>query len=171
MGASPYFYFTPYQKDIQAALEALREQEFRAGRYDPAMRMADPPLYMFEFNFPPGDASPAPGAQHSSIDEAINAGAESGTRSILDIMRIVDEPDYEAACALSPDELIELFGTATPTRELVETVLIKGGPLDESIRRAGERFWEEIDRGQGRYIIVYDNAGPREIFFVGYSWD
>src|SRR5258707_6033234 len=113
MGANPYFYFTPYQKDIQAALEGLRDQEFKAGRYDPAMSMVDPPSYMFAFNFPPDDMSPAPGAQHNSINEAIDAGAESGsgTGSILDIMRITNEPDYSAACALSTDELIKLFGT------------------------------------------------------------
>jgi hypothetical protein len=73
MGANPYFYFTPYQKDIQAALEALREQEFKAGRYSPAMSMADPPSYMFAFKFPPDDTSPAPGARHNSIGEAIDA--------------------------------------------------------------------------------------------------
>ena len=53
MGANPYFYFTPYQENIQRALDQLREQEFRAGHYDPAMSMADPPRYMFEMQFPP----------------------------------------------------------------------------------------------------------------------
>jgi hypothetical protein len=166
MGANPYFYFTPYQSDIRAALQALREKEFNAGRYDPAMQMADPPSYMFEFSFPPDETIPGPGAQHGSIDEAIGAAMESGTRSILDIMRIADEPDFFAACPLPPDDLIAMFGTAEPTRDLVEEVLIKkqrGDPL--------ERFWGRIERGQGLYIIVYDGAQPREIFFAGYSWD
>ena len=60
MGASPYFYFTPYQDDIHAALQALREKEFEAGRYDPAMQMAEPPSYMFLFAFPPDDRVPGP---------------------------------------------------------------------------------------------------------------
>ena len=51
VGAHPYFYFTPYQKDIHAALQALREREFKAGRYDPAMQMTDPPSYMFQMRF------------------------------------------------------------------------------------------------------------------------
>jgi hypothetical protein len=166
MGANPYFYFTLYRKDIQAALDALRQREFTAGRYDPAMQAADPPSYMFQFNFPPDDTSPAPGAQHNSIEEAIDAGAESGTRSILDIMQITDEPDYFAACPLSSDHLMELFGTTQPTRDLIEQVLIGSGNRDFDWK-----FWEQIDRGQGRYIVVYENSEPRELFFAGMSWD
>jgi len=168
MGANPYFHFTPYQKGIQSALDSLREQEFKAGRYDPAMSMADPPSFMFAFKFPPDETSPAPGAQHNSIEEAIDAGAESGsgTGSILDIMRIANEPDYSAACALSPDELIRLFGTVEPTRQLVERVLIG------SEHSFGDNlFWEQLDRGQARYVVVYDNSEPREMFFAGLSWD
>src|SRR5260370_21009645 len=117
MGATASLYFTAYQKDIQATLDSLREQEFKAGRYDPAMSMADPPSFMFAFKFPPDETSPAPGEQHNSIDEAIDAGAESGpgTESILDIMPIANEPDYSAAPAFSPDALLTPFRTLQPT--------------------------------------------------------
>ena len=33
MGARFWSYFVPYREDLRAALEALREQEFRAGRF------------------------------------------------------------------------------------------------------------------------------------------
>lgn len=129
------------------------------------MKMVDPPSFMFEFAFPPDETSPSPGAQHDSIDEAIDAGAESGTGSILDIMSISDEPDYSAACRLPPEDLVALFATERPTRELVRQVLIEGrGDVPDL-------FWGMIDRGQGRYIIVYDGHEPSEIFFAGYSWD
>ena len=168
MGANPYFYFTPYQGDIDAALQALREQEFRAGRYDPALMMATPPTYTFQLSFPPDETWPRPGAQHASIDEAVEAGEESGTGSILDIGRIAKEPDFCAACPLSNDALVALFGTSEPSRNRVEEVLIKerwpvAAPVDE--------FWNSIDRGQARYIIVFANGKPTEIFFVGYSFD
>jgi hypothetical protein len=169
MGSHPYYYFTPYQKDIHAALEGLREQEFKAGRYTPAMEMADPPSFMFKFRFPPDEASPAPGARHDSINEALDATGESGTGSILDIMRITDQPDFLAACSLPPDELIELFGTTEPTRERLQTVLIAGTPRRQ--RSAATRFWDQIGRGQARYIVLYDKAEPSEIFFIGYSVD
>ena len=169
VGASPYCYFTPYKADIQAALDALREREFKAGRYDPAMRMASPPAYMFEFTFPLDETVPAPGAQHASIDEAVEASAESGTRSILDIMRVSTTPDFSAASPLDADDLVRLFGTAEPTREIVQRVLINGEqPFDGD---PDEDFWDQIERGQGRYVVTYAGSEPREIFFAGFSWD
>jgi hypothetical protein len=177
MGSHPYCYFTPYQNDVQEALEGLREQEFKAGRYFPATSMAEPPLYMFKLKFPPDDTSPAPGARHGSIDEAIDASGETGTGSILDITRITDEPGFSAACPLPPHELIELFGTAEPTRERLETVLRpkRRDGMDDAAwaatLRLASRFWDPIGRGQARYVVVYDKAAPREIFFAGYSVD
>ena len=169
MGANPYFYFTPYQKDIHSALQALREQEFKAGRYDPAMQMADPPRYTFQMRFPPDESWPAPGAQHASIKEALNASGESGTGSILDLSRVGTAPDFFTVCPLDDQELIQLFGTTKPTRDVLESVLIN--PKPDSDREAAGLFWEQIDRGQGRYIVIYSGSEPREIFFVGYSFD
>ena len=37
MGGHPYYYVVPYQQDVERALAVLRENEFRAGRYYPAM--------------------------------------------------------------------------------------------------------------------------------------
>ena len=161
MGGDPYCYFTRYQNDIQAALDALREQEFKAGRYYPAMDT------MRGSGFPRDQTRPGPGSQHASIAEAIDASEAEGTNSILDIERITDSPDFASACPLPSDELIAVFGTAEPTRERLEAVL--------SSRELGDdgrsRFWEQIDRGHGRYVVVYDDGEPREIFFAGYSWD
>jgi hypothetical protein len=172
MGADAYFYFTPYQKNIQVALERLREREFRAGRYEPAMSMSEPPLYMFQLRFPPDSTSPAPGAGHSTIEEAIEDAGPAGTQSILDIMRISNEPDFLVACPVPPDELIELLGTVKPTRKRIEAVLIRKHPShDESIENAAKRFWDQIDRGEARYIVVYNKSEPCEIFFAGYSLD
>jgi hypothetical protein len=122
MGANPYFYFVPFRGDINAALQTLRQQEF-AGRYDPAMRTAKPPSYMFMFRFPPDETSPRPGPQHASIEEALDAGAESGTGSILDIFQVTSQPDFGAACPLPDAELSSLFGSTRPTRDRVDAVL------------------------------------------------
>ena len=169
MGSHPYLYFAPYQRDIQAALDTLREREFKAGRYDPAMQKADPPTYMFQLRFPLDDSLQTPGAQHASIDAAIDAAMESGTGSILDILRVTSLPDFSAACPLDPEDLTRLFGTAEPTRALVERVLLRGERAFDG--DADELFWDRIERGQGRYLIVYDGSGPSEIFFAGYSYD
>jgi hypothetical protein len=34
-----------------------------------------------------------------------------------------------------------------------------------------DKFWDTIGRGESRYIVLYDNDQPSEIFFIGYSVD
>ena len=54
MGAEPYWYFVKYQPDVAAALEQLRQREFKAGRYNPATPFLD---------FPIRSDSPSPGGR------------------------------------------------------------------------------------------------------------
>lgn len=177
MGAHPYWYYTTYQADLTTALQTLREQEFQAGRYNPVV----------SFDFPITEQTPSPGAQHSSIEAALEAADAEGTRSILDIFRISDTPYplsgdeldiemlaeenidalYNAAFPLSSAEMLILFGTEQPTHEMIESVIV-----DDSIdSEISEDFWDSIDRGSARYIVVYEANQPVEIFFVGYSFD
>ena len=150
MGAEPYYYFVDYNSDIDVALQELREREFEAGRYNPVIRS----LYSL---FPIGPESPAPGAQHESIEEALEDADADGTRSILDLDHISDEPDFGAATRLPDEELEKLFKTTEPTHEMIED-------------KSGDLF-ENIERGQGIYIVVYKEGEPDEIFFAGYSFD
>ena len=147
MGAHPYYYFAPYRENIDPALQALRQREFSAGRYNPVMPFID---------FPIDPSKPGPGAQHSSIDEAREEAAEDGTRSILDIDGIGDEPDFCVAAPVSEQLLEELYGTTEPTHEMIDLEL---------------EIFEHIERGQAVYIIVYRDGQPDELFFAGYSFD
>jgi len=147
MGGHPWFYFVPYDGDINAALQRLRQQEFAAGRYNPVVWFPE---------FPVTPESPAPGAGHDSIEEAQDEADADGTRSILDMERVSDEPDYGAIAPLPKEELLELFGTDKPTRDMLE------GDSD---------IFEMMERGQGIYVIVYKEDEPSEIFFGGYSYD
>ena len=36
---------------------------------------------------------------------------------------------------------------------------------------ANDDFFDDIERGQGIYIIIYDDRKPAEICFAGYSYD
>lgn len=146
MGAEPYWYFTKYDTDTDRALQHLRDREFQAGRYNPVM-----PFIPFGET-----ALPAPGAEHDSIDEAREAADADGTRSILDIECVADEPDFCVAAPLDEDDLVALFGTAQPTHEMVESNM---------------ELFDLIDRGQARYIVVYRAGRPDELFFAGYSFD
>jgi hypothetical protein len=148
LGGHPWFYFVEYEPDIDAALQKLRRREFEAGRYNPAVDFPE---------FPLTADSPAPGAQHDSIEEAIEDADADGTRSILDMERISGEPDFNAVTPMPRETLLELFGTERPTREMI----------DES-----DELFELMDeRGQGVYVIVYEGERPSEIFFAGYSFD
>ena len=147
MGGESWFYFVPYQADVIGALQALRRREFQAGRYNPATPFLE---------FPVDAGTSGPGAQHASIEEAIEDADADGTRSILDMERISAEPDYGAVTPLSDEALIDLFGTTKPTREMLES---------------SDELFESLERGQGVYVVAYQDDKPSELFFAGYSFD
>lgn len=147
MGAHPYWYYEPYHGDVGAALETLRDREFKAGRYNPVIPFPA---------FPPGPDSPSPGAQHASIEEIMVDAAEDGTRSILDLDHVSGFPDFCAIAPLPDDALQNLYGTTQPTREMVERNM---------------DFLEDVERGQGVYIILHKDGQSDEVFFAGYSFD
>jgi hypothetical protein len=147
VGAHPYWYTVKHQRDTQKALDELREREFRAGRYNPVTPFPD---------FPVTDRSPAPGAGHASIEDAMEAGEEDGTRSILDIHTVGEEPDFCTAVPLAEEVLESLYGTAEPTRDMV---------------LANMDFLEDVDRGHCVYVELYKDGKPDELFFAGYSFD
>jgi hypothetical protein len=132
MGAEWWDYFVPYEEDIQTALEKLRQREFRAGRYNGSEE------------------------HYATIEEVVENMDADGTRSILDMTHISDQPEHFAVTPMSPDELARQFGTEQPTREMIEENM---------------DFYEDVDRGQGVYIIAYKDGKPSEIFFGGYSFD
>ena len=146
MGGHPWWYLVPYQENVQASLDALREREFKAGRYNPA---EDFPKF-------PVDLGHAPGCKHDSIEDAREDSDADGTRSILDVSQLSDKPDYDAVAPLDDDELMEFFGTTRPSAEDVEDC---------------DDLFEQIERGQGIYLIVYENDQPAQIYFAGYSSD
>ena len=148
MGAHPYYYFVAHNADVKVALEALRQREFKAGRYHPAIR---------RLRFPLDAKSPSPGPRHPSIEKAREAAQEEGTRSILDLDRIAATPDFCAASPLPGRDLSRLFGTDQPTRTQVEA------KMDELL--------DQIPRGEGIYLVTYKDGAPDEIFFAGYSFD
>jgi hypothetical protein len=92
----------------------------------------------------------------STIEEALEIADADGTASILDIERISDEPDFGCAAPFSAKELIQFFGTEKPTRDDVEQA---------------EDYWDDIERGQARYAVVFADGKPSEIYFAGYSYD
>jgi len=132
LGAEPYEYTVPYEPDIQAALDKLRRRVFESKKFNGAE--LDPPTPEAAFELADAD----------------------GTRSILDISRISDRPDFCCAAPFSPEELERYFGTQKPT---------------EAIVRKSHDFWEDLERGMARYVILCEDDEPSGIYFAGYSFD
>ncbi|MDB6016389.1 MAG: hypothetical protein JWR19_878 [Pedosphaera sp.] len=152
MGARFWSYFVPHQEDIRAALEALREQEFRAGRF---WQPSEVQPGFFGRLIGRGPSKPQP---PRNIREAIKTADASaiGTRSILDMERISDTPTSSAAWLVPRDELQRLVGTEQPTQKMV---------------KESEELIERIDRGQGVCVVTYQQGKPDGIYFAGYSFD
>jgi hypothetical protein len=167
MGAEPWSYFVPYEKDLNGALQKLREREFKAGRYNKDYLLGNP------------------SAKPRTIDEVMELCDADGSRSILDMIEVVDaphqrrsEPDFDAAegvdamisealggidpdrlarvAPLAKEDLRDLYGTDTPTHDQVEK---------------NQDFYDWLNRGEGIYVIVYKDNKPAEIFFAGLSFD
>lgn len=132
MGAEPYDYTVPYEQDIQAALDKLRQRVFESGQYNGS-----------ELNPP-------------SPEAALEMTEADGTRSILDINQISEEPDFCCAAPYTANELQQYFGTDQPTRAMLEQ---------------SDEFWDDLERGMARYVILYEDGEPRHIYFAGYSFD
>lgn len=147
MGAHAYWYAVKYRPEVDVALAELREREYLAGRYNPVMPFID---------FPITPASPAPGPRHRTIADAVAASDADGTRSILDIVAIADEPDFGVACPLPPEVLVSLYGTTEPSLMAVE---------------ANMDFLEDVERGQAVYIVCHTGGTPTEVLFAGYSYE
>ena len=147
MGGHAYWYIVPYRSNLQAALDDLRDREFTAGRYNPAIRLP---------RFPVDESAATAGARHLTIAAAVAAAEDAGTRSILDVARIGTTPDIGTATPLDAGIIEDLYGTTHPTRDMVESNM---------------DFWEFVARGHAVYVVLYDNGEPSEICFAGYSFD
>jgi len=99
MGAEPWMFTTPYQENINQALQQLRQQVFSEGRY-----------YKSD-----------PGANPSSIDELFtNYVEEGGTHSILDIFMTSKKISMGLTCPLMEGDLTGILGTNQPTKEMLK---------------------------------------------------
>jgi hypothetical protein len=148
MAGEAWHYVVPFQPDVNRALQDLRRREFEAGRYNPVKPFPE---------FPVDLEKPGPGAQHATIEEAVEASDMDGTRSILDMEQVGPDPEPGTVTELPAELAEELFGTEHPTAAMLEDVLAVLGQL--------------ADRGQGIYVVLYRGDSPSEILFAGWSWD
>jgi len=96
----------------------------------------------------------------SSLDDlrALQCLSAEGTSSILDMDRIALEPASGTIVPVPPEELVRLFGTDKPSRQVVEDAEYSGKP------NTGPTW-------QGVYLVAYDGGKPTTIHFIGSSGD
>ncbi|SNY55149.1 hypothetical protein [Paractinoplanes atraurantiacus] len=147
MGASGWDYYTDYQPDLNAALNALRDRVFAEGDYWWAVPG--------EFGKSAADFPDRP----RTTDELWNEEAvrECGTHSILDVDRVVDGAHGRTGTIVpvTAEEALATTGTEKPTRAHT-------GKLDKLV---GPRW-------SGRVAVLHDDNGtPSELYFFGISGD
>jgi hypothetical protein len=159
MGGCFWDYFVPYDDDVGTALQKLRNEVFRTGKYSHSR--IDPSDEDLEEL--PDLAEEEPVKEPESIEELLEQEAENGTNSILDITHVSEEPEFSAVSPMPPERIYEIFGTEKPTREMVEGK--RGYPELTDENPLANEGW------RGAYFTVYRDGKPDEIYFVGSSGD
>jgi hypothetical protein len=141
MGASGWAYYAPYQEDLAAALNQLRDKAFREGEYywDPSDEHQPRPTTIEEL----------------WSDERVQ---ESGTHGILDMFRVLgpsEMPDYCTVRPVSADEALRAAGTDRLTREHVK-----------AIDHLADQRWH----GRCA-VLHDPAGNPSELYFWGFSGD
>lgn len=172
MGASSWNYFTPYKDNVQESLNDLRQKIFNEGKYY-RPDFSDLPETFEEWVKQNSLKVPIDKVEAwkedflamkreskiipQTIEELFELNQESGTHSIIDITEISNTTQEDESGTLSTENLMQIFGTEKPTRELVE-----------------EKANDLLDfRGRWlcTYIVVYKDNKPDEYFFTGFSGD
>jgi len=156
----------PYQSDITKVLNDLREQVFQSGMFykrEPFWQDLDDDEYTNKEDEDLREqltdwlGTMKVMKEPATIEELLMWNGEDGTHSMIDITGISSTPDFGKAAPLSSQQLVDLFGTEKPARNLVEQKVTEIMQLRE--------------RWQATYIIVYKDELPDQIFFTGYSGD
>jgi hypothetical protein len=151
--SSEWSYFAPYDADISAALQRLREDVFARGDYATADSVIASGKRLF---IPPSRPKPKP----STIEELLEQEGDSGTHSILDITGISPKPKRKAISPFPNSLLLDYFSSETPSPAEIQEVYEFG-----SLERFVNKRW------RGIYIIAHFDGKPSEIFFAGCSGD
>jgi len=135
MGGSFWHYWVPYEADIEAALERLRDRVFAEGSYYSGF----------------GEQQVvSPTSIEDVFDQLDEMGSADGTHSILDVGSIDPEPAYGVVAPLTETQLIELFATAKPTRAQVDAKLRKRAASTGSHQPAAEAITCDRNGEPGR---------------------
>jgi len=189
MGAEPWGNWVPYQADIGQALRDLQRDVFARGEFrrpgieegldlldqceffdgsdeereewiaeyyldalrEPLRRVG--PARLREWLI---DLAAAPRLENIAAVFILNSLNSEGTASALDMTGVSEKPEICHVAPLPLHDLLRLYETERPTRQMIEENM---------------GFYEGIGRGEGVYLIAYQDGRPDQILFAGYSVD
>ena len=137
MGSQLWSVFTPFGDDTAQILVDARDRAFRNREYGKPWSRGEP--------------------QAKSIEALVDACAEDGTCSIIDVTAVCEEPGPGIAGRIPLASLKRLLGTTQPTRAQAEQSL--------------PRLAEALDRGEAAFVVCYDDGKPVAVLFFGWSFD
>ena len=152
--SSEWSYFVPYEADIAAALQRLREDVFARGDY----ATADSPIALGDLLFIPPPSQPE--TKPATIEELLERQEEMCTHCILDMTSISPTPKPKAISPFPESLLEDYFGSKTPSPAQIQEVY-EFGSLEKFVNK----------RWRGIYIVAYFDGKPSDIFFAGCSGD
>ena len=195
MGATTWDYFTPYHADADVALQRLRHQVFREGRYE---RFTLSPDELESFQEKPGIVDPSAPLEKQIEKQEGESILQWGVRiqNLLGGETPKPEPDYSEKPE-TIDELLEEqgesgthsildiqrvsdepnFGAVSPMpSEELEALFSTDKPTRKMLEeKAGDYDLVEhplvSERWQGVYFTVYRDGRPDELYFIGTSGD
>jgi hypothetical protein len=189
VGAEPWGNWVPYQTDVGQALRDLQRDVFTRGEFrrpgiEEGLDLLDgcgffegsdeereewvAEYYLGALREPLRQVGPAklrqwlidlagaPRLENIDAVGILNSLASEGTASALDMVGVSETPEIGHVAPLPPQDLLRLYGTERPTRLMIEQNM---------------SFYEGIGRGEGVYLIAYQDGRPDQILFAGYSVD
>ncbi len=195
MGATTWDYFTPYSADADVALQRLREQVFREGRYERFTLSSDE---LESFQEKPGIVDPTAPLEKQIEKQEGESILQWGVR----IQKLLggETPKPEPDSSKKPETIDELleeqgesgthsildiqrvsdepdFGAVSPMpSEELEALFGTDKPTRKMVEeKAGDYDLVEhplvSERWQGVYFTVYRDGRPDELYFIGTSGD
>ena len=164
MTSTAWGYLVPYQEDIQQALNEIQQHVFQRGEFftelgdllsflrsNQSQNMSQQKIEKIKARINVLEQEPIP----VNIPALIQKNGNTGTHSIIDMQGISDEPKENHISPLTDEEIVNYFGHKQPTLTMLE--------------QNNNNILSLCEHWQGRYLLVYENQKPIDIFFIGIS--
>lgn len=164
MTSTAWGYLVPYQENIEQALSEIQQDIFQRGafftelgdllafiRSEQIQHLSQENIEQIKVRINQLEQEPIP----VTIPALIQQNGDAGTHSIIDMQGISDEPKEHHISPLPDEEVIKYFGHHQPTLAMLE--------------QNNNNILNLCELWQGRYLLVYENEKPIDIFFIGIS--